>query len=163
MTSSGLKLPVSMVIFGLCRLLVLFVLLLSFTFCLVSPLVVFSKALFKRLIWNGRLHRMVVIRRSWAPTLPRWIHQTSRRRRRRDVIFFSILSFLLIFPVSFSKTLFTSDTSLWILLLSNSYYGYTGSFDLSKKAKPNQHKKQSLSSRRMCVLYIWFFFQNRRQ
>lgn len=86
-----------------------------------------------------------------------WIHQTCRRRRR-DVIFFFF--FHLIFFFSFSDTVFTSDTSLCeFLLLSNSYYGYTSSFDLSKKAKPNQHKKQSLSSRRVYFYFIFIFFK----
>lgn len=94
---------------------------------------------------------MALILCSWAPTL-----SAGFIRRVGVVVEMWFFFFRLIVFFSFSKTVFTSDTSLWILLLSNSYYGYTSSFDLSKKAKPNQDKKQSLSSRRV-YFYIIFF------
>lgn len=52
--------------------------------------------------------------------------------QRRSQCFFFLFCFF--FFTTFSTTVCSSGTSLWILLLSNSYYGYS-SFDLSKKAK----------------------------
>lgn len=95
-----------------------------------------------------------------SPESLRWIHQTSRRCRR-DGIFFSSssFSFPLIFPVSFSKALFTSDTSLWVLLLSNSYYGYTGSFDLSKKSQTKSTQETKPVVKQVSwVVFLGFFF-----
>lgn len=47
------------------------------------------------------------------------------------------------FFTTFSATVCSSDTSLRIVLLSNSYYGYS-SFDLSKKAKQKSTRKKHI-------------------